>query len=61
MKNDIFKENEIYNRSKVPKRGMFDFVKKPISKIDDNKVDDTAKNYIESLFGYRTNEQLLNV
>ena len=45
MKNDIFKENEIYNRSKVPKRGMFDFVKKPISKIDDNKVDDTAKNY----------------
>ena len=45
MKNDIFKENEIYNRSKVPKKGMFDFVKKPISKFDENKVDDTVKNY----------------
>ena len=45
MKNDIFKENEIYNRSKVPKKGMFDFVKKPISKIDENKLDDNVKNY----------------
>ena len=45
MKNDIFKENEIYNMSRVPKKGLFDFIKKPISKFDKSKVDDNVKNF----------------
>ena len=41
--NDIMKEYEIYNHAKIPKKGLFDFTKKPISNIDETKVDEGNK------------------
>lgn len=40
---DIMKEYEIYNHAKIPKKGLFDFTKKPISNIDESKIDDGNK------------------
>ena len=40
---DIMKEYEIYNHAKIPKKGLFDFTKKPISNIDETKLDDGNK------------------
>ena len=37
------KEYEIYNHAKIPKKGLFDFTKKPISNIDETKLDDGNK------------------
>lgn len=40
---DRAKELEIYNHAKIPKRGLFDFIKKPKSNIDESKIDESKK------------------
>jgi hypothetical protein len=47
---DNFQEYEAYNNSIIPKKGLFDFTKRPISYIEEKDSDDINKiSYLNSL------------
>ena len=40
----VKKEPDIYSHARIPKRALFDFMKKPVSNLSDSKNDDTVKS-----------------